>query len=285
MAEPTLDGFLSKQEIYDRFGRHRRTLTKDIRNAFAQDDTELLSLVRVQTQDGKVREGTELSAGSLKELTAERLNPTIYLHPDFVEKVIQRKRQASPRIKPETAQGTPKQPNQSATVPKSPSGPDDGPPLPDDPDARRIVLEHLHFHERRHREEASELMDRILQVVETNQKLQGQTNQLMNQFQDVLKEGGGLTNMIAPARRHGSTPQPTVGEEPQQPSTTSASVVDATVRAKPTPKRKTSPAKRKPTPKKSSQRKRTPKKPATRKKTPAKKKSIWKRDFREFLRL
>lgn len=72
----------------------------------------------------------------------------------------------------------------------------DRPALPSDPSVRAIVLEHLHYSDRKHATEIKQLTDRVLQVVETNQQLQGQTNTLYNQFQDALKQSGGLKALI-----------------------------------------------------------------------------------------
>ncbi len=70
------------------------------------------------------------------------------------------------------------------------------PALPTDSIVRAIVLEHLHFNDRKHAAEIKQLTDRVLQVVETNQQLQGQTNTLYNQFQETLKQSGGLKALI-----------------------------------------------------------------------------------------
>jgi hypothetical protein len=70
------------------------------------------------------------------------------------------------------------------------------PRLPSDPAVRAVVLEHLHYSDRKHIAEIKQLTDRVLQVVETNQQLQGQTNTLYNQFQDALKQSGGLKALV-----------------------------------------------------------------------------------------
>ena len=70
------------------------------------------------------------------------------------------------------------------------------PTLPVDPSLRAVVLEHLHYSDRKHASEIRQLTERVLQVVETNQQLQGQTNTLYNQFQDTLKQSGGLRALI-----------------------------------------------------------------------------------------
>jgi hypothetical protein len=88
--------------------------------------------------------------------------------------------------------------------PESPAEGDtlgDPTPLPVDPTVRAVVLEHLHFSYRKHAAEIRELTDRVLQVVETNQQLQGQTNTLYNQFQEALKQSGGLTALIEGAAK------------------------------------------------------------------------------------
>lgn len=85
----------------------------------------------------------------------------------------------------------------------------DPPELPADPTVRAVVLEHLHYSDRKHATEIRQLTDRVLQVVETNQQLQGQTNTLYNQFQETLKQSGGLKALIegsaASETKHGTT--------------------------------------------------------------------------------
>jgi hypothetical protein len=70
------------------------------------------------------------------------------------------------------------------------------PTLPVDPSLRAVVLEHLHYSDRKHASEIRQLTERVLQVVETNQQLQGQTNTLYNHFQETLKQSGGLRSLI-----------------------------------------------------------------------------------------
>ncbi len=283
MPELSLDGFLTKQEIQDQYGRHRRTLTEDVRKALVKEDKELLSLLRVHTQGDKVREGTELSADSLKEFTSQRLNPTVYLHPDFVEKVLQRKKATSSTKPNPTPKPSKQAAQQSSTNETASSAPSQEPPLPEDPQIRSIVLEHLHYSDRKHQEENKDLMDRILQVVETNQELQGQTNSLFNQFQNVLQEGGGVAKVIAtsepknmPSRSSASS---TSKESPVRPAII-IEAADSTPAKRPASKRSTTPKQHRPAKKKKS----PAKPPAAPKNRPAKKRSFWKQDVRDFFR-
>jgi hypothetical protein len=91
------------------------------------------------------------------------------------------------------------------------------PPLTVDPTMRAVVLEHLHFSDRKHAAEIRQLTDRVLQVVETNQQLQGQTNTLYNQFQETLKQSGGLKALIegaTPADANQEATRPHANEHP-----------------------------------------------------------------------
>jgi hypothetical protein len=97
------------------------------------------------------------------------------------------------------------------------------PPLPTDPTIRAVVLEHLHHNDQKHAAELREMTDRVLQVVETNQQLQGQTNALFNQFQDAMSVGGGLRALVENAAK----PAPVAQESATTSDVTEAIVVDA----------------------------------------------------------
>jgi hypothetical protein len=97
------------------------------------------------------------------------------------------------------------------------------PPLPSDPSIRAVVLEHLHHNDQKHAAELRELTTRVLQVVETNQQLQGQTNTLFNQFQDAMSVGGGLRALVESASK-----PPAAGQDSVAPvDVMEAVVVDA----------------------------------------------------------
>jgi hypothetical protein len=97
------------------------------------------------------------------------------------------------------------------------------PPLPVDPAIRAVVLEHLHHNDQKHAAELKELTQRVLQVVETNQQLQGQTNTLFNQFQDAMSVGGGLRALVENA----SKPDASNQDAAITPGVAEAIVVDA----------------------------------------------------------
>ena len=79
-----LEQFLLKSEIEERYGRARRTLTGDITKAIRTKDSELLTLLRVRTNDDQIREGTTIEPGQVKRLEAAGKQPEWLVHPEFV---------------------------------------------------------------------------------------------------------------------------------------------------------------------------------------------------------
>lgn len=179
-AEP----YLSKSDIYEKFGRHPRTLTKDINKAIATQDTELLSLAQLRTKDSRVIPGTEVSPNTWKELSDNGENPGWYFLPDFHELVVLRT-QRTRKGRPEPQSQKPSE----ATQKEIGGDPDQKSiPLPEDAEVRAIVLEQLHFNNLQHEQEKKNLTNRVLELVENNQELQKQTNTLIQKFQQLLPE-------------------------------------------------------------------------------------------------
>ena len=95
--EPTVTQYLTKNELYEEFGRHPRTITKDITKAIARGDQELLSLAQLHTKNGRIIEATEATSTTWKELSDEGENPAWYFSPEFVEIVRKRNSKQQPR--------------------------------------------------------------------------------------------------------------------------------------------------------------------------------------------
>ena len=200
--EPKVPQYLTKNELYEEFGRHPRTLTKDITKAIARGDQELLALAQLHTKTGRIIEATEVNSNTWKELSDEGENPAWYFSPEFVEIVRQRNsKKPQRRTRPVN--------QESATDNKTGATHDNSfdenrgsePALPSDAGARAVVLEHLQFQSLKHANENKELMGRILKLVETNQQLQSQTNSLFNQFQVALQDGV-ISSVIVPTKQN-----------------------------------------------------------------------------------
>jgi hypothetical protein len=228
--EPTVTQYLTKNELYDEFGRHPRTITKDITKAIATGDQELLLLAQLHTKNGKIIEATDVTSNTWKELSNEGENPAWYFSPQFVEIVRSRnaKHRSPRRTQPRPTEEPSREKVQGSTNANSPqheSSKGEGPELPSDPSLRAIVLEHLQFQSYQHINENKELMDRILKLVETNQQLQSQTNALFNQFQVALQEGT-ISNSPTPVAN--VAPQPTKTTEPKKAPENTVIVVEET---------------------------------------------------------
>ncbi len=278
MPTLTTEGFVNKRDAVELFNRSHRSLSRDITTALRLKDEKTLQHFRLQTQDGQVREGTEITIEILDKLRDAKQVPTWWADRDYLHKRYglrgeepQRtaEKEAKVNSDPERREFSKQRPSDTLS--------DFGTlALPDDPELRATVLEHLHHNDQHHARDTKEMMDRILQLVETNQQLQSQTNTLFNQFQETLKEGGGLRNLLASS----SVPQSAPASRPAQskkPSVTDANVVDvASVSSskKPQSTRKKSAKKRVPQSKKP---------PATKKPQPTKRTPFWKRDVRDLL--
>jgi len=282
MADLTLDGYLTKRQAHQKLGRHRRTLTDDISKALATADQELLALCRIKTKDGLVQEGIELTTDRFKSIADKGLNPTWYLLPEFVEKVVQRKSSASSTQSESTepkSTNTPDREANSVEQSTQPTTGTDRPTLPADPVVRATVLEHLHFNDQQHARETKEIMGRILQLVETNQELQKQSNLLFKQFQEAFKSDGGMRVMST------GSPVSQAHTVRTQPADDQSRAIDAEVYepVKSSKTGKKSPAKKSRSSTKKT--KATKKKPAKKKAEPISATSLWKRDVRDLLRL
>ena len=235
--EPTVTQYLTKNELYEEFGRHPRTITKDITKAIARGDQELLSLAQLHTKNGRIIEATAATSTTWKKLSDEGENPAWYFSPEFVEIVRQRNSKQQPRRRNKPTHQAPKSAEKNVDADSVSFERNRGaePILPDDPSARAIVLEHLQFQSLKHASENKELMDRILKLVETNQQLQSQTNSLFNQFQVALQEGV-ISSAMVPTK--GDSSKPTQSQATPAAPNQDVIVVEDNVVAQSTSKRK-----------------------------------------------
>ncbi len=216
----TTEGFVNKRNAVEHFNRSHRSLSRDITTAVRLGDEEILKHFRLQTQDGQVREGTGVTIDVLDELRDAGQVPTWWAERNYLlQRYGLRGEESSAASEKNNSTSAGSARPQSTEQPFADT--DSGytkPQLPIDPELRAIVLEHLHYAKEQHDRDTKELTNRILQVVETNQQLQGQTNTLFNEFQEALKKGGGLRNLIAGSVTHpGSVAAPSPHSSKSQP--------------------------------------------------------------------
>lgn len=79
MSPATLPGFLTKKEVEERFGRSHRTLTRDFSSAVRLNDEQVLSHLKVHTEDGIIRQGTEVTLEEIQQWSNDGLSPTWFV--------------------------------------------------------------------------------------------------------------------------------------------------------------------------------------------------------------
>lgn len=68
-------GYLNKKQIEATYGRSYRSLTRDITNAVKVGDTKILQYLKLVTEDGKLREGSDVTLDMIQELSNSGLRP------------------------------------------------------------------------------------------------------------------------------------------------------------------------------------------------------------------
>ena len=79
MTPSAIPGFLTKKEVEELYGRSHRSLTRDFSSAVRVADREILAHLKVRTEDGIVREGTDVTLEQIQELSNNGLSPTWYI--------------------------------------------------------------------------------------------------------------------------------------------------------------------------------------------------------------
>ena len=191
MASLTLEGYLTKTQIKRQFGRHPRTLTKDVSKSLECRDEELLSLCRLKRQSGEVLEGTTVTPELRDNLVEEGENPQWYFLPEFVETVVKRQSPASsvtleeetmlPKKKPaSTIEGTQGENLGNQAV----SGDVDlsMPQLPKDAEERATILQHLYLEKSRELIKERSRYDDLLPIIKDIPK---QTEKMVEAMQGL----------------------------------------------------------------------------------------------------
>ncbi len=79
MALATIPGFLTKKEVTELYGRSHRSLTRDFSSAVRTGDDEVLTHLKLHTEDGQLRSGSEITLKQIQELSNSGLSPTWYI--------------------------------------------------------------------------------------------------------------------------------------------------------------------------------------------------------------
>ena len=86
MTPAPIAGHLTKKEVSERYGRSHRSLTRDFSTAVRTGDAEVLTHLRLQTDDGTERLGTDVSLEQIQELSNKGLSPTWYVEEEWAAK-------------------------------------------------------------------------------------------------------------------------------------------------------------------------------------------------------
>jgi hypothetical protein len=220
----------TKKQAAKLLNRTDRTISRIVRDAVENRTTDILSNLKLVYADGREVHGKDVTIDLLTKNEKEGTRTRWFFRKDWWRDVFVVRLNAvedREEVAGDTIADEPEpDPDRGVTGAEPPA-------LPADPTVRSIVLEHLHFNDQKHATEIKQLMDRVLQVVETNQQLQGQTNTLYNQFQDALKQSGGLKALVEGASNSKASTTP-VNEK------ANARVLDTSENAQ----RTTAPAKR-----------------------------------------
>lgn len=210
----------TKKQASKLIGRTERTVSRVVRDAVENRAEDILANLKLVYASGKEILGPEVTRDLLAKNEEEGSRTrwffrTTWWQDEYAPRINSESNHDSEASATETAAA---QADRKGTGQSNPPG---APPsLPVDPITRAVVLEHLHFNDKKHAAELRELTDRVLQVVETNQQLQGQTNTLYNQFQDAMTVGGGLRSLIENASQ-----SPAARQEPAATTDASEAIV------------------------------------------------------------
>lgn len=86
MTPAPIAGHLTKKELSERYGRSHRSLTRDFSTAVRTGDTDVLTHLKLQTEDGTERSGTDVSLEQIQELSNQGLSPTWYVEEEWAAK-------------------------------------------------------------------------------------------------------------------------------------------------------------------------------------------------------
>ena len=186
----------TKKQVSKIIGRTERTVSRVVRDAVDNRTDNILANLKLVYANGKEILGPEVTRDLVAKNEEEGSRTRWFFRTNWWRDEYAARINSEMDLDPETERvptgddGAAKRGARPSSMPGKP------PPLPTDPSIRAVVLEHLHHNDQKHAAEMREMTDRVLQVVETNQQLQGQTNALFNQFQDAMSVSGGLRVLV-----------------------------------------------------------------------------------------
>lgn len=83
MTPTPIPGFLTKKEVEQRYGRSHRSLTRDFSAAVRRSDLKVLPHLKLQTEDGTVRPGTDVTLDQIQDWSNQGLSPTWYVEGEW----------------------------------------------------------------------------------------------------------------------------------------------------------------------------------------------------------
>lgn len=83
MTPSAIAGYITKKEVEERYGRSHRSLTRDFSTAVRRSDQKVLAHLKLQTDNGTVRTGTEVSLEKIQEWSNQGLSPTWYVEENW----------------------------------------------------------------------------------------------------------------------------------------------------------------------------------------------------------
>jgi hypothetical protein len=83
MTPTSIPGFLTKKEVEERYGRSHRSLTRDFSAAVRRADPKVLPHLKIQTEDGTVRLGPDVTLEQIQKWSNQGLSPTWYVESEW----------------------------------------------------------------------------------------------------------------------------------------------------------------------------------------------------------
>lgn len=83
MTPAPIPDYLTKKEVEEQYGRSYRSLTRDFSTAVRLRDETVLVHLKLQTEDGVIRPGTEVTLEQIQELSNTGLSPTWYVEGEW----------------------------------------------------------------------------------------------------------------------------------------------------------------------------------------------------------
>lgn len=83
MTPSAIPGYLTKKEVEEQYGRSYRSLTRDFSTAVRLKDESILVHLKLQTEDGTVRPGTDVTLEQIQEWSNRGYSPTWFVEENW----------------------------------------------------------------------------------------------------------------------------------------------------------------------------------------------------------